>query len=105
MIVITALTRNIGNQVLSYLLKAGALARMIRRDASKRPKTVRSRVKTFEGSQDGADIIDRLIARADSLFRQEPPNAKARTADEPHVVFTSIVGPCGSCACQVEWPA
>jgi uncharacterized protein YbjT (DUF2867 family) len=51
MIVITAPTGNIGHQVLSHLLEAGARARVIVRDASKLPEPVHNRVEVVEGSR------------------------------------------------------
>jgi uncharacterized protein YbjT (DUF2867 family) len=88
MIVITAPTGNIGQRVLSDLLKAGAAARVIVRDASKLPGSVRSRVEVIAGSHGDADIVDRAFAGADTLFWLVPPNPKARTVDEAYVDFT-----------------
>jgi uncharacterized protein YbjT (DUF2867 family) len=88
MIVITAPTGNIGLQVLSHLLEAGAPARVIVRDASKLPEPVRNRVEVVEGSHGDADIVERVFAGADTLFWLVPPNPKARTVDEAYVDFT-----------------
>jgi uncharacterized protein YbjT (DUF2867 family) len=88
MIVITAPTGNIGHQVLSHLLEAGASARVIVRDASKLPEPVRNRVEVVEGSHGDAAIVERAFAGADTLFWLVPPNPKARTVDEAYVDFT-----------------
>jgi uncharacterized protein YbjT (DUF2867 family) len=88
MIVITAPTGNIGHQVLSHLLEAGAPARVIVRDASKLPEPVRNRVEVVEGSHCDAGIVERAFAGADALFWLVPPNPKARTVDEAYVDFT-----------------
>jgi uncharacterized protein YbjT (DUF2867 family) len=88
MIVITAPTGNIGHQVLSELLKVGASARVIVRDASKLPQAVRNRVEVVEGSHSDADTVERAFAGGDALFWLVPPNPKARTVDEAYVDFT-----------------
>ncbi|HWY16704.1 MAG TPA: NAD(P)H-binding protein [Rhizomicrobium sp.] len=87
MIVITAPTGNIGHRVLSDLLEARAPARVIVRDASKLPESVRSRVEVVEGSHGAADIADRAFAGADTLFWLATPNPRARTVDEAYVDF------------------
>jgi uncharacterized protein YbjT (DUF2867 family) len=88
MIVITAPTGNIGHQVLSHLLEAGAPARVIMRDASKLPEPVRKRVEMIEGSHGDAGIVERAFAGADAVFWLLPPNPKARTVDEAYLDFT-----------------
>jgi uncharacterized protein YbjT (DUF2867 family) len=87
MIVITAPTGNIGHQVLSHLLEAGAPARVIVRDASKLPEPIRNRVEVVEGSHGDAGVVERAFAGADTLFWLVPPNPKARTVDEAYVDF------------------
>jgi uncharacterized protein YbjT (DUF2867 family) len=82
MIVVTAPTGNIGRQVLSHLLEAGASVRVIVRDASKLPEPVRNRVEVVEGSHGDAGIVERAFVGADTLFWLVPPNPKARTVDE-----------------------
>jgi uncharacterized protein YbjT (DUF2867 family) len=89
MIIITAPTGKIGHQVLSDVLKAGAPARVIVRDASKLPDAVRNRVAVVEGSHGNADTVERAFAGADALFWLVPPNPKAKTVDEAYVNFTS----------------
>jgi hypothetical protein len=88
MIVVTAPAENIGHQVLSHLLVAGASARVIVRDASKLPEPIRNRVEVVEGSHGDAGIVERAFAGADTLFWLVPPNPKARTVDEAYVDFT-----------------
>jgi len=98
MIVITAPTGSIGRRVLSNLLEPRAAARVpvvrvptirvIIRDASKLPESVRNRVEVVEGSHGDADIVDRAFAGADTVFWLAPPNPKARTVDEAYVDFT-----------------
>jgi len=88
MIVVTAPTGNIGHQILSDLLKAGAPTRVIVRDAAKLPEAVRNRVEVIEGSHGDANILERALAGADALFWLVPPNPKARTVDEAYVEFT-----------------
>lgn len=88
MIVVTAPTGNIGRQILSDLLEAGASVRVVVRDAAKLPQAVRDRVEVVEGSHGEADVIDRALAGAETLFWLAPPNPTARTLDEAYVDFT-----------------
>ena len=89
MIVITAPTGNIGRQVLSHLLEAGASVRVIVRAASKLPESVRKRVEVVEGSHGDAGTVERAFAGVDTLFWLVPPNPKVRTVDEAtYVDFT-----------------
>ena len=88
MIVITAPTGNIGHRVLSALLEARAPARVIVRDASKLPHSVRGRLEVVEGSHGDADAVDRAFVGADTLFWLSTPNPKAKTVDEAYVDFT-----------------
>jgi uncharacterized protein YbjT (DUF2867 family) len=94
MIVITAPAGNIGHQVLSHLLEAGASARVIVRDASKLPEPIRNRVEVVEGSQGDAGIVERAFAGAAALFWLVPPNPNARIVDEAYVDFTRLVQLC-----------
>ena len=88
MIVVTAPTGNIGRQVLSHLLEAGASVRVIVRAASKLPEPVRKRVEVIEGSHGDAGTVERAFAGVDTLFWLVPPNPKVRTVDEAYVDFT-----------------
>ncbi|WP_242128104.1 NAD(P)H-binding protein [Sphingobium sp. Sx8-8] len=88
MIVLTAPTGNIGHQVLLRLLDAEAPVRVIVRDASKLPETVRTRVEVIEGSHGDQEVVDRAFAGADTLFWLVPPNPTAKTVDEAYVDFT-----------------
>jgi uncharacterized protein YbjT (DUF2867 family) len=88
MIVVTAPTGNIGRQVLSDLLEAGAPVRVIVRDAAKLSDAVRDRIEVVQGSHGDAGVIDRALAGAASLFWLAPPNPTARTVDEAYVDFT-----------------
>jgi len=88
MIVITAPTGNIGHRVLSDLLEARAPVRVIVRNASKLPVSVRSRIEVVEGSHGDAEIVDQAFAGADTLFWLATPNPKAKTVDGAYVDFT-----------------
>ncbi len=87
MIVITAPTGQIGHHVVKNLLADDLPLRLIVRDASKLPDTVRDRVEVIEGSHGDAAVIDRAVAGADALFWLAPPDPK-KTLEEVYLDFT-----------------
>lgn len=87
MIVITAPTGNIGRQVVADLVQAGRAVRIVARDASKLPVSIRKAVEVIEGSHGDVGVIDRALTGADALFWLAPPDPRL-TLDEAYVEFT-----------------
>lgn len=87
MIVITALTGQIGSKVVSDLLDIGAPLRLVVRDAAKLPDAVRDRVEVIEGSHGDGAVFDRAFAGAEAVFWLVPPDS-TKTMDAAYLDFT-----------------
>jgi uncharacterized protein YbjT (DUF2867 family) len=61
MIVVTAPTGNIGNQVLENILDCGEPVRVIARDPSRLPARTRERVEVVQGSQWCEEVLRPLV--------------------------------------------
>jgi uncharacterized protein YbjT (DUF2867 family) len=88
MIVLTAPTSDIGQQVLIRLLEANAPLRLITRDPSKIADNVRSRVQLVQGSHGEAEVVNRAFVDADTVFWLLPPNPHAESLEAAFVDFT-----------------
>jgi len=88
MIVLTAPTSDIGQQVLARLLEAHAPLRLIVRDPSKIADDVRSRVQIVQGSHGEAEVVNRAFVNADTVFWLLPPNPHAESLEAAFVDFT-----------------
>lgn len=88
MIVLTAPTSDIGQQVLARLLEANAPLRLITRDPSKIADGVRSRVQIVQGSHGEAEVVNRAFVDADTVFWLLPPNPHAESLEAAFVDFT-----------------
>ncbi|MBD1554468.1 NAD(P)H-binding protein [Pseudomonas typographi] len=88
MIVVTAPTGHIGNQLLTHLLAADAAVRVIVRDRSKLPDDVRARVEVVEGSHADVATVERAFDGASRLFWLVPANPKAASVIEAYVDFS-----------------
>ena len=88
MIVITTPTGAIGAQVLQKLIDGPEPVRVIARDPSKLPETVRARVEVVEGSHGDRQILDRALTGADALLWIAPPDPKALNVHVAYVDFT-----------------
>jgi uncharacterized protein YbjT (DUF2867 family) len=88
MIVITAPTSQIGRQVLLNIADSAEPLRVIARDPSRLPESVRTRVEVVQGSHGDADIVDRAFAGADCVFWLLPPAPRATTIEAAYVDFT-----------------
>jgi len=87
MIVITAPTSQIGSKVVSALVGMDAPLRLIVRDPTKLPSTLRDRAEIIEGSHGDASVMDRALEGADALFWLAPP-AWTQTLEEAYIDFT-----------------
>lgn len=89
MIVITTPTGNVGSQLLVELLNTGSEPlRIIARDPSRLPESVRNRVEVICGSHDDPAVLDRALEGAQALFWLIPPNTRASTAEDYYLSFT-----------------
>src|SRR3954470_5044466 len=88
MIVITTPTGAIGRQVVEHILRASEPARLIARDLSKVPSSVRERAEVVPGSHCHPEVLDRAFAGADAVFWLVPPNPRAQSVDDAYVGFT-----------------
>jgi len=88
MIVITTPTGQIGRQVLANVLEGTQPVRVIVRDPARLPDQVRRRVEVIEGSHADADVLDRALDGADSVFWLVPPDDAAASIEEAYVGFT-----------------
>ncbi|MGB8423430.1 NAD(P)H-binding protein [Paraburkholderia sp.] len=88
MIVVTAPTSMIGQQVVTHLLDAGAAIRMIARDPSRLSLEIRDRVEVVEGSHSDTRVVDTAFDGADSVFWLLPPDPGAKSVEAAYVDFT-----------------
>ena len=70
MIVITTPTGQIGRQVLSNLLDSGEELRVIARDRSKLPASIRDDLDVIEGSHGDAAVVDKAFAALKAPVRR-----------------------------------
>ncbi len=87
MIVVTAPTGNIGQEVVANLVAQKADVRVIVREASKLSDHVRDQVDVIEGSHAEASVLDRALDGADALFWLVPPDV-TKTLDQSYLDFT-----------------
>jgi uncharacterized protein YbjT (DUF2867 family) len=73
MIVVTTPTGAIGQQVLRQLVDAGEPVRVIVREPSRLPAGIVEKIEVVAGSHDDADVVERALAGADSIFLNVPP--------------------------------
>ena len=90
MIVVTAPTGQIGSQVVSNLIAAGAPLRVVARNVDGLANEVRDRVEVMDGSHGDPATIDRALDGADALFWLAPPDA-SKTLDQAYLEFTRPV--------------
>lgn len=88
MIVITAPTGQIGQQVLDNLLDSGEPIRVIARDPSRLPSHARERVEVVQGSHGESHVVNQAFAGADAVFWLVPPDPQAESAEAAYVDFT-----------------
>jgi len=88
MIVITTPTGTIGRQVVEHILRASEPARLIAREPSKVPASVRERADVVQGSHSDPRVLDRALAGADAVFWLVPPDPRAPSVDEAYLGFT-----------------
>ena len=88
MILVTTPTGNVGSQLLTELLNAETEPlRVIVRDPSRLPDTVRDQVQVIVGSHDDPGVLDQALDGAQGLFWLIPPSMRASSAEEHYLSF------------------
>jgi uncharacterized protein YbjT (DUF2867 family) len=88
MIVITAPTSNIGQQVLKTMLASQQPVRVIAREPSRLPPSVRARVEVVQGSHGDIKVLNQAFAGAEAVFWLLPHNPQAASVQAAYVDFT-----------------
>lgn len=88
MIVVTAPTSTIGQQVLEHLLDSSAPVRVIARDPSRLSSQTREHIEVVQGSHGDIDIVSQAFKDADSVFWLVPPDPHAESVEAAYVDFT-----------------
>jgi uncharacterized protein YbjT (DUF2867 family) len=87
MIIVTAPTGTIGQQVVSNLLDHGAAVRVIARDAARIRPDIRQRVEVVQGSHGDSAVVNEAFSGAEAVFWVVPPNPHAGSVDAAYVDF------------------
>jgi uncharacterized protein YbjT (DUF2867 family) len=88
MIIVTAPTSMIGQQVVTQLLDTGAPVRMIARDPSRLSLQIRDRVEVVQGSHSDTRVVNTAFEGADAVFWLVPPDPSAKSVEAAYVDFT-----------------
>ncbi len=88
MIVVTAPTGTIGQQVLEHIVDSGEPIRVIARDPSRLPARIRQQVDVVQGSHGEIDVVNQAFAGADAVFWLVPPDPHAESVEAAYVDFT-----------------
>ncbi|EJC83245.1 putative nucleoside-diphosphate sugar epimerase [Rhizobium leguminosarum bv. trifolii WSM2297] len=88
MIVVTAPTGQIGQQVVENLLGQGASVRVIARDPTKLPANVQNKVEVVAGSHANPEIVKRAFGGAKTVFWLVPADEKADSVMAAYVDFS-----------------
>lgn len=88
MIVLTAPTGAIGQQVLAHVLASGEPMRVIVRDPARLHASIREHAEIVVGSHSDADVVDRAFAGADSVFWLVPADPRAERVEAAYVDFS-----------------
>lgn len=73
MIVVTTPTGQVGRGVLQHLVDDGEQVRVVARDPSRIPVSLRNRVDVIEGSHGTAEVLEKALVGADTLLWVVPP--------------------------------
>lgn len=87
-ILITTPTGNIGSQVLENILASGAPIRVIERNPSRIPESVRGHIDIVQGSHGDHAVVDAAFSDTDTLFWLCPPDVQATSAMDAYLNFT-----------------
>ncbi|GAA4601167.1 uncharacterized protein YbjT (DUF2867 family) [Actinoplanes octamycinicus] len=88
MFVVTAATGNIGSHVVQNLLDRDAPVRVVVRDPSRLPATIRDRVDVVTGSHADPEVITEACAGADAVLWLVPPDQQVTDLRRYYLDFT-----------------
>ncbi|AZL59562.1 NmrA family transcriptional regulator [Tabrizicola piscis] len=88
MILITTPSGDIGSRVLQNVLKDRQDVRVIARNPSSLPESLRHRVEVVEGSHADPDVIGRAISGVESVFWLPPGSPSSPSAEAAYVEFS-----------------
>jgi uncharacterized protein YbjT (DUF2867 family) len=88
MIVVTAPTSNIGQQVLASILDTGEPIRVIARDPSRLSAHTRECVEVVQGSHSDLDVVSQAFTGAGAVFWLVPPSTVAQSLEAAYLDFT-----------------
>jgi uncharacterized protein YbjT (DUF2867 family) len=88
MIVLTAPTGDIGQQVLNNVLDGDEPVRVIARNPDRLATHIRDRVEVVQGSHGDTDVVDQAFEGADSVFWLTPPDPHADSVRAAYLDFT-----------------
>lgn len=88
MIVITAPTSRIGSQLLLNLSDTSERLRVVARDPSRLPESIRACVEVVQGSHADPAVVDRAFAGANGVFWLVPPDPRATSVEAAYVDFS-----------------
>lgn len=88
MIVVTTPTGRIGRQVLAQLSDRGEHVRVVVRDPTRLPASVRERVEVVPGSHGDPDVARAAFTNADAVFWVVPPDPHAKSLEAGYLDFT-----------------
>jgi len=88
MIVVTAPSGNIGNQVLTKLVERGEKVRVIARHPEKLSRSTRARVEVIQGSHGDVDVVNRAFTGATAVFWLVAGDPRAPSAEAAFVDFS-----------------
>src|SRR5689334_7153744 len=91
MIVITTPTGTIGAGVAEHLRAAAVPLRLIARDPSRLPETLREHADVVAGSHADPAVLDAALTGADALFALVPPDMRAPDVTEHYLRFARPV--------------
>lgn len=79
MIVVTAPRSRIGRQLLPILAGSAEPLRIVAREPSRLPASIRARAEIIQGSHADHEVVDRAFSGADTVFWLVPPDPRAVT--------------------------
>ncbi|MBU2322870.1 MAG: NAD(P)H-binding protein [Gammaproteobacteria bacterium] len=87
-VLVTTPTGNIGHQVLENILSSGFPIRVIDRDPSRIPSSIKGQIEVVQGSHSDPAVVDEAFKDTDTVFWLCPPDPQAESVMAAYVNFT-----------------